>query len=388
MKSQPTSFIKLFIAFIIFILSQSCSTNSEEESISAIAETAVEKSSNKLKYAKGFEIEEREGVKVITLKDAWRGDKTSYQYVLYKNYRPAGFDGATFVKVPIKKIACMSLTHVAMIEKLNKINSVVAISGCDFSNSVNVHERLKNNKIKEVGNSQKLNFEILINEEPDIVMAYGIEQSSGAQLDKFKEVGLSVVLNAEYMELHPLGQMEWIKFIAAFYGVDKEANIIFDEVEKEYLELTMLTKDLSDKPSAFSGMPWNGSWHVPGGKSFAAQLYKDAGVDYLWNDNNEKGSFVKSKEIILDEALDADFWLNLNSYNSMEAVLNYDERFNNFLAFKQKRLFNNNKRLNKNGGNAYFETGVVNPHIVLKDLIEIFHPELLEHELYYYQRLE
>ena len=116
--------------------------------------------------------------------------------------------------------------------------------------------------------------------------------------------------------------------------------------------------------------------------------FKDAGAEYLWLDNEKKSSLVKSKEIIIDEAFEADYWLNQNSYNSISAVTDFDENFKNFLAVKKQQLYNNNSRLNDKGGNDYWESGVINPHLVLKDLIEIFHPELLDHKLYYYRKME
>ena len=59
-----------------------------------------------------------------------------------------------------------------------------------------------------------------------------------------------------------------------------------------------------------------------------------------------------------------------------------------FKAVKQQQLFNNDLRVNAKSGNDYWESGVINPHIILKDLIEIFHPQIIEHELYYYRKLE
>jgi iron complex transport system substrate-binding protein len=381
--------IKFFtITFYVLILLSSCNSNSTQEKESNITTKKNTQNFIPIKYAKGFEIEEKEGFKVITLKDAWKGERTSYQYVLYKEHRPKGFENAVFIKVPIKKIACMSLTHIALLEKLNQLNSVVAISGRNFTSNATVIERVAADKIKEAGNYQKLNFEILIDESPDVVMAYGVDQSSNANIEKLKELGLSVVLNAEYMEYHPLGKAEWIKFMAAFYDLDDEANKIFSEIEKKYLALLEITKNIKNKPTVFVGMPWNGAWHLAGGESFQATLLKDAGASYLWNENKEKGSFLKDKEVIIETALAADFWLNQNSYSSINQIVGFDSRFKNFKAVKEKRLFNNNKRLNNAQGNDYWESGVINPHIILKDLIEIFHPELQEHELYYYQKLE
>ncbi len=58
-------------------------------------------------------------------------------------------------------------------------------------------------------------------------------------------------------------------------------------------------------------------------------------------------------------------------------------------AFRRGRVYNNDLRRNQHGGNDYWETGTARPDQVLADLIEIFHPGLLEgHRLVYHRRLE
>ena len=374
-----------FFTYISFLFFFSCQLDDNAVSFDTTSLEVVK--AETVKYAKGFSIEELDNCKLITLKNSWSGENVSYRYVLYDEEKPENVEGDLFIKTPIQSIACMSLTHVAFLEKLGLLNSVVALSGCDYVSSTNVRSLINNGAIKEVGQGQNVNYEMLVEESPELVMAFGVDASSSNHLNKMKRLGLNIVLNAEYMETHPLGRAEWIKFIAAFYGVDKNAAIIFDEIEKEYLSLLTLTEGL-EKPTVFVGMPWNGSWYVPGAKSFQAQLLSDAGSEYLWLDNEEQSSLVKAKEVILDEAYDADFWLNQNSYSSIEEIVSYDENFKGFKAVVEKQLLNNNKRINSKSGNDYWESGVVNPHIVLRDLIEIFHPELIDHELYYYKKLE
>lgn len=341
-----------------------------------------------VKYAKGFSIKKYSNYIVITLNDAWKGENTSYQYVLYKDKIPEGFNDVLKVKIPITKIACMSLTHIAFIAALEKENTIVAASGINYSHNKKLVNRYKNKEVVEIGSEQSINYELLVEKSPDIVMAYGIDQHSLQYLNKFKKMGLNTILNAEYMETSPLGKAEWIKFVAAFYDKLELADSLFNNIENEYLALTSLTDTILNKPTVFVGMPWNGNWYVAGGKSFQAQLLKDAGADYLWKDNNEKSSVVKSKEVVFNEAYNADFWLNQNNYQSIQAILDYDERLSGFTSVKNTFLYNNSRRLNEFGGNDYWESATINPHIVLKDLIEIFHPNLLNHQLYYYKKLK
>ena len=341
-----------------------------------------------IKYAKGFTIKQFESYRLITLNNPWKGEQSTFKYVLYSNEKPKGIDEAIFIKTPIKSIACMSLTHVAFIEKLGLENSIVALSGCDYVSSSKVKSLIAKKSIKEIGIQQNTNYEMLVEESPDFIMGYGIDASSNGQIDKLNTLGLSVVLNSEYMETTPLGKAEWIKFVAEFYNEGEKAEIIFSKVEKEYLSLLELTKLIEKKPTVFVGMPWNGVWYVPGAKSFQAQLLRDAGAQYLWLDNEEQSSLVKAKEVIIDEAYNADFWLNQNSYSSMKDILAFDEKFTGFHSIKEHQLYNNDKRTNSASGNDYWESGVISPEVVLKDLIEVFHPELLDHELYYYRNLE
>ncbi|MBL1231740.1 MAG: ABC transporter substrate-binding protein [Flavobacteriales bacterium] len=368
------------LIFFSLITLFSCRETKKEASTS-------ENTSEHIRYAKGFNIEYHENYKIVKVLQPWKGENKSINYVLYDNEKPENIEGI-FIKTPIKSIVCLSLTHLAFIEKLNEVNSIKGIAGCNYVSSEVIKEKISTNVIQEVGQHEVFNYEILVNIAPDIVMAYGIDQSSTAKLNKFASLGLTTVLNAEYMELHPLGMAEWIKFVAAFYNKEQLADSIFKHIEAEYLNVKKTVADLKEQPTVFTGMPWNGAWHVPGGASFQAQFLKDAGANYIWSDNDEERSIVKSKEIIIDEALNADFWLNVNAFNSIEEIVAQDAVLANFAAVKNQQVYNNNLKVNAAMGNDYWESGVVNPHIILKDLIAIFHPTKIDHQLYYYKRLE
>jgi len=376
---------KLTITSLIILL-LSCQADRGDE----ITTNNIPNKSTKeeVKYAKGFSIVQYNNYKILSIRNAWVGDETTFKYVLYNDEKPLEIDDAVFIKTPINSIACMSLTHLSFIEKIGMEKSIVALSGGDYINSNKIKKLISDKSIHEIGNDQNVNFEMLIDKSPDIIMGFGVDASSNKLINKMNSLGLDVVLNAEYMEVHPLGKAEWIKFVAAFYNKDEEAALIFDKMESEYLSLLKLTEEIKDKPTVFTGMPWNGAWYVPGAASFQVQLFKDAGAQFLWMDNDEKSSLIKSKEIIIDEAYDSDFWLNLDSYRDVKSIVGFDNKFNGFNAVKKRSLYNNDNRLNGSLGNDYWESGVTNPHILLKDLIEIFHPDLLDHQLYYYRKLE
>ncbi|MGY0037045.1 hypothetical protein [Pedobacter sp. NJ-S-72] len=134
--------------------------------------------------------------------------------------------------------------------------------------------------------------------------------------------------------------------------------------------------------------PYKGTWYVPDGDSYMVQFLKDAGTSYKWADIHGKGSLPLNFETVAPVALKADFWLNVGTVDTKDDIKAIDNRYIEFKPFKDGHIFNFNKKVNDIGSNDYWESGSVNPQIVLGDLIKIFHPELLpDHQLVYYKQL-
>ena len=52
------------------------------------------------------------------------------------------------------------------------------------------------------------------------------------------------------------------------------------------------------------------------------------------------------------------------------------------------KIYNNNARLTETGGNDYWESGVINPDVILKDIIVILHPDMFPgYKTFYYRKL-
>ncbi|MBC7863854.1 MAG: ABC transporter substrate-binding protein, partial [Bacteroidia bacterium] len=228
---------------------------------------------------------------------------------------------------------------------------------------------------------------------PDLIITYGMGNPETDVNRKISEAGIPIAISIDHLETSPLARANWIKFVAAFFEKGELADSIVNEIEKKYTDLKAMANPLSSaksapKPKVLTEIKLNDTWFVPGGKSFMAELLNDAGADYIWRDNEKTGSLTLSYEEVYLKALEADYWLNLSNWNSLKDCNAQDERNINFKAFKNKNLYNNNAILNKEGGNAYWETGLISPDEILADLIKIFHPDLLpEHKLKYYKKL-
>ena len=171
--------------------------------------------------------------------------------------------------------------------------------------------------------------------------------------------------------------------------MDKEANEYFQKVVNEYNSLLKLTENIENKPVVLFGLPYKDTWYVPGGNSYLAKMVNDAGGEYLWKENELRESIPFDIESIFSQASNAEVWLNTGSVHNKEEILKLDKRFVDFIPFNESLIYNNNRKINKYGGNDYWESGLTNPHVVLKDLIRIFHPELLpQHKLVYYKDIQ
>jgi len=202
------------------------------------------------------------------------------------------------------------------------------------------------------------------------------------------EAGFKPVVNASHMETTPLGRTEWIKFIAAFFNKEAEAECVFDDIVNRYEAMAEKTRTVSRRPTVFGGVAWRGTWYMPGGASYHARFLADAGADYLWRDDNYVGSKPVAIETVFERARDAEFWVDTKMCASLEELLAVDERYGLFASFRAGKVFNNDARVTREGGNDYWETGVARPDLVLADLISIFHPKLIpDHERIWYRQL-
>ncbi|MBU2513750.1 ABC transporter substrate-binding protein [bacterium] len=344
-----------------------------------------------LKYAKGFSIEYHLTHKIIRVTNPWQDSKVVHTYVLVQKGTelPQNIETNKVIWIPTERIISLSTTNLPFIENLDLVDQLVGVGNTRLINNQKIRHRVQSDKIKEVGWTSNVDMEKLLILTPDLVITFGVGKSGLEELAIFDEFNVPYVTNTDYLEPTPLGRAEWIKFIAAFVNKEKLAEELFDKIEAGYLENSRLAETVRNKPSVFTGSNYKGSWRVPGGKSYLATMLSDAGASYIWADDNTRGSIPLDLETVFAKAWDADFWLNVGAWNSIQELKAADSHYNGFKSLERKTVYNNNARINQFGGNDYWESGLANPHLLLKDLIKIFHPHLLpDHKLNWYKRLE
>lgn len=345
-----------------------------------------------IQYAQGFQVEYHKHYKIITVNNPWRDANRSFQYVLVQcgTPVPSGFEPSQVVQVPIQQIAVLSTTHLGHLDSLQLLDTLVGVSNLKLVYSQEVRQHLQKNDVQEIGSNSNLNIEKILDLSPDLITTYGTGNPQHDAHPQLLAAGLKVAINSEYMESTPLGHAEWIKFTALFFNQEQAVNQQFNQIVKEYQSVAAIAQKAQNQPTVITGFNRNGTWNIPGGNSYVAKLLKDAGANYLGADNAESGSIPLSFEAVYDRALNAQVWLNgSRDWTRLQDVARADERYTKLSAFQSGRVFNNNARVNEFGGNDYWQSGTISPHLVLSDLVKILHPELLpEHQLVYYQPLK
>ena len=339
-------------------------------------------------YAAGFKILGATNVQstLIQVFNPWQGSKeVEMSYFISRNgeQAPTGFTGPT-IPAGAKRIVCMSSSYIAMLDALGQVNRIVAVSGIDYVS--NPYILAHKDSIKDMG--PEMNYELLLGLKPDIVLLYGIGDAQTAITDKLKELSIPYIYMGEYLEESPLGKAEWMVVLSELTDSREKGIEIFSEIPKRYLSLKALTESVGQCPTVMFNMPWNDSWVMPSTKSYMAQLVADAGAEYIYKENSSNSSTSIGLETAYGLIQKADYWINVGSATSLDELKTVNPKFADAKAVRERTVYNNNLRLTPTGGNDYWESAVVRPDMVLRDLIHIFHPELVPDSLYYYRHLE
>ncbi len=303
---------------------------------------------------------------------------------------PEGYASQRIVEIPVQRLASMSTTHLSMFELLDAFPVLKGIERAEYVSNEKVKQLVNAGEIAELEPSGTLNTEIALNEQIELLLGVGFPNSQNDGYQALENAGIPVLLNADWQEKTLLGRAEWVKLLAALLNKEALVNERFGQIEEEFNEvLAKVAAEVKMGPTTITGIAQGDAWFVAGGRSFAYYLLDLAKVQYPWKDSDNTGSLRLDFETVYEEGLKADYWLVPSTAKTLDEILQADSRYADFKSFKNGNVYNIFGRYTEGGGNDYYESAVMNPHIVLKDNIKIFHPELLpDHQLVYYNRLK
>lgn len=257
-----------------------------------------------------------------------------------------------------QKIVCMSSSHIAFLRELGLEHKIVYYAG----------------------HSETVDYEA--------IAALGADLALLSMPDdgRMERLGVRTLVVEEWLETTPLARAGWIVAIARACGVPEKGAARYKAIEAAYNAQKARVETGGARPKVMLNAPYRDVWFVPGDDNYMVRLIEDAGGEWLLRGLNPG---PQSRPIDLEQAWlamkKADFWLNPNHYSSVGELLKDNPRMAEMPPVVNARTYNNNARATADGGSDFWESGVVRPDAVLRDLIAILHSR--PDSLYYYRQL-
>lgn len=362
------------LTLFAFIICISCNTKHQNNLSENISDTSILDYKTLIKHSKLFTVENLNSSKKIYL---FNPDNTSDTIAVYwftneNAIHKSNNKTSIFKNKDLEKIAITTTTQLAYFDKLSAIERIKGVSEINHFKNKKFRTLYSKGEIAEFGALSSINSEILASLQAEIIF---ISLIDNIYSDKIKSMGINHALDLSYLEDNPLGRAEWIKFFAVFIGKEQEADSIFNEIEARYLNVKQKVQNIKRRPTLLTEKKYGQTWFLPGGNSYMANFYKDAGYDYLWKEDKSSGSIAVDIENVYLKGIKADFWiikiLSQHKYSYSE-LASESPLYKDFEAFKNKKILVCNLFYK-----PYYEDGVVEPDIILSDLVYYAHPNIL-----------
>lgn len=354
----------------------SCNTNDKYNAL---------QSNDYTRHATGFTVIANDGYSIVEIANPWKKDALLQRYILVSQSAtlPDILPKGIVLRIPLKNVVVYSSVHANLIKELGHIDAIKGVCDAQYFSMPEIVEGLKNGTVINAGSSMSPVTEKIIALSPDAIILSPYQ--NGGYMDKIPQ-GTAVVQCADYMEMLPLGRAEWIKLFGLLFDEKEKADSIYATVTADYTSLKELVAAEQVKPKVLSENIINGTWYVPGGNSYMAQIFYDAGASYAWSDVDATGSIPLDMSQVLTKAHDADVWL----IKSLDADFNYEKLKSQhalnekFKAFAERNIYYCNT-----ARTTLFEDFPFHPELLLQEYIAIFHPQLVPgYELKYYEPLK
>lgn len=328
-----------------------------------------------MKYSSLLQIVKHADYTVVTIRNPWDTLKVLHTYLLADREKPLPehLPEGTVVRTPLQKSVIYSSVHCSLWSELDELKGIGGVCGLEYIKLPQIQEGCRNGSIVNVGNSMNPDIERIIDLRPDAILLSPFENSGG--YGRVGKLNIPIIECADYMETSALGRAEWMRLYGLLLGKEAQADSLFAGIEKEYLTLTQQVKSQNLKrPTVISEMKNSSAWYIPGGNSTMGRLYQDAGADYVF-------ASCPTADLYL--------WLS-KRYSTGRKCRHLADQIQSAsgqdLQRAGKRLCSLRTLQGISGQKSirlqhqpcsFYEESPFHPELLLKDLIKIFHPELL-----------
>lgn len=331
----------------------------------------------RMRYAEHLTITEHPGFTEVAVRNPWDTLRVLQRYILVPkdSVLPANLPDGTIIRTPVRNALVYSTVHAALISELGAGESIGGVCGAEYINDSTLQRRLAEGSLANCGMSQNPDIERIIKLRPEIIMLSPYENND--RYARVSELGIPLVECADYMEDSALGRAEWVRLYGLLFGHRDDSEKMFKDTETEYLHLRDLANSVDSQPSVILDQRYGQVWYVPGSQSLMNGLIKDAGGKNPF-ESYGKGSVPLAPERVLAEAHDADVWFvryNQESEKSLNELAKDAPVNSRFKAYKNGNVYGCNTRFVD-----FFEETPFHPDRLLRDMIIVMHPGLLDNE--------
>lgn len=336
-------------------------------------------------FATLLSLEEKEGYTQATLSDGFAQGGRSQIYLLVPRDAaiPENLPEGIVLRTPLQRIVACQSVHAALLCDLGAGETIVGLCDTDYIIDSRLQSLLRSGQAREMGASYAPDAERLAATRPEAIITSPIE---GVSLQPLAQLGVPVIACADYMERSALGRAEWMKFFGLLTGTSVRADSLFSVVSAAYDSLSTAAHQAAKRPRYISDRAQGSTWLMPGSDSFLAKLYADAGADYVFKDKKGAGSVSLPLETVVAKGNEPDIWLI--KYGAKQS-LSYDALASELTAYRSLRPWRERRIFVCNTlAVPYYEETPFRPDLLLRDMVKIFHPEVLpHHHLRYYAPL-
>lgn len=374
--------MKALFLFITLVLLTSCARQQSDTKYQANPGDSMT-----ISYADGFYVNYHDGFKEVVVINPWQKNEIFARYYLVNTQDQEVPANGVKILIPVQSVAITSATHTEFMQLLSVIDNITGLCSPNLIYNPFLRDKISRNELIDLGDAFSINIEKTMLLNPDILVMSGYNQHD-SNARRLIQAGVPIVYNNEWMETCLLARAEWIRFMAVFWDKEALADSIFRKIEADYLRIKALASTVDKKPTIMSGSNFRGTWYMPGGGSFMARLFEDAGGSYFYANDSSRGSLPLQVETVVRNFADADVWLNCN-FNSIAQLIENDRKHLLFRPVAEGKVYHFNKRMLPTGANDLWESAIARPDLLLMDLIKILHPNLLpDHELVFVGKLE
>ena len=342
-------------------------SNAETPPESSREETGGEKSgSMKIDYSTAFSVDYiTEDILLVT-----DGENQKFLLVPRGQAAPSGYDDTLVLYTPVERALFSSSTQYGMIAPFDVWDAVGGImaSGDEFP-FAGLSERVADGRILHIGNANTPDYELIRMLDPEITFVYTGFAAQTAIIEKLEELELPYAVDNEYLEEHHRGRMEWMKFLAAFFGIAEEVVEYVEEMFDRLDEMEALVAG-ADKPKVAWGRVDSGMTRVAGNNSYVIKMLESVGCINVFAHIEGTGSGQLTPEEFYDGVKEADIWIH---GTTPLTIRTYGD-----ILEEQPVLEGIPSMVNKNvwmlGPEYYNLTGEIDMQVI--ELASIIHPDL------------